>query len=177
LWTVAPDPAALRACALALGADVPVCLDNRPCRMQGIGEILTPLAALPATPLVLVNPGTPLDTGAVFRARTGAFSPPLERVPARLDAPADLATLVRAGGNDLEAPARRLLPAIGTVLDALGARPGCLAAAMSGSGATCFGLFASDETAALAAGYLGAAESGWWVAATRLRALASLTSV
>ena len=176
LWTVAPAPAALQTCALALGADVPVCLDARACRMEGIGETLTPLAALPAAPLVLVNPGLPLDTGAVFRARAGAFSPPLERVPTRLSI-ADLAALVHGGGNDLEAPARRLLPVIGDVLDALGARPGCLAAAMSGSGATCFGLFETAEAAALAAGYLGAAQPGWWIAATRLRALATPTSV
>ncbi len=167
LWRVAPEPAAIDALALALGADVPVCLDGRPCRVRGIGERITPLAALPDAPLVLVNPGVPLATRAVFAARTGGFSAALDGLPALADVDV-IAELVRAGGNDLTAPARRLLPAVGDVLSALAARPGCTAAAMSGSGATCFGLFTSAETAALAEGYLRAAQPGWWVAATRL---------
>ena len=169
LWGTALDRSALHALALALGADVPVCLDGMACRMQGIGERLTPLAALPAAPVVLVNPGVPLATAAVFRARTAPFSPVLDAALAMPADAAGLAALVRHGGNDLEAPAGALLPAIGGVLEALGARPGCLAAAMSGSGATCFGVFDRDETAALAAGYLRAAQPAWWVAATRLK--------
>ena len=168
LWNLALDRAALHALALRLGADVPVCLDGQACRMQGIGEILTPLASLPPVPLVLVNPGVPLATAAVFRARTGAFSTPLAPPSGLADAGA-VAALVARGGNDLAAPALGLLPAIATVLDALAARPGCLTAAMSGSGATCFGVFDRAETAALAAGYLKAAHPAWWVAPTRLR--------
>lgn len=167
LWQVSIDAAALGALALTLGADVPVCLDARPCRMQGIGERLTPLEHMPTVPLVLVNPGAPLATRAVFGARTGAFSAALEAGVTVSDAAA-LAELVRRGGNDLEAPARRILPVVGEVLSALAARPGCTAAAMSGSGATCFGLFASAETAALAEAFLRAAQPDWWVAATRL---------
>ncbi len=169
LWGVTLERGRLHALGLALGADLPVCLDGAPCRMQGIGETLRPLAGLAAAPVLLVNPGVPLAAAAVFRARTAAFSTPLD---AALAAPADaaaLAALVRHGGNDLEAPARALLPAIGTVLEALRGAPGCLAAAMSGSGATCFGVFDRDETAALAAGYLRAAHPAWWVAPTRLK--------
>jgi len=168
LWRVAPEPAALRALALTLGADVPVCLDGSACRMQGIGEHLTRLEPLPALPLLLVNPGAPLATKDVFRARAGAFSAPLEPLPALSDA-AVLVDLVRRGGNDLEAPARALLPEITGVLGALRAAPGCRIAAMSGSGATCFGLFDRAETAALAEGYLRAAHPGWWAAATTLQ--------
>jgi 4-diphosphocytidyl-2-C-methyl-D-erythritol kinase len=168
LWRSAGDRATLHALALTLGADLPVCLDGQACRMQGIGERLTPLAFVAPVPVVLVNPGVPLATAAVFRARTGAFSAPLEP-PAALPDAAALAAWVARGGNDLEAPARALLPAIATVLEALRARPGCLGAAMSGSGATCFGVFARDETAALAAAYLHAAHPAWWVGATRLR--------
>jgi len=169
LWGVAPEPAALHALALALGADVPVCLDGRPCRMQGIGERLTRLAALPAAPLLLVNPGLPLATKSVFGARTGGFSAPLETLPALRDGPA-LADLVRSGGNDLEPPARALLPAVAEILAALRAAPGCRVAAMSGSGATCFALFDRPEAAALAEGALRTAHPGWWAAATTLKA-------
>jgi 4-diphosphocytidyl-2-C-methyl-D-erythritol kinase len=170
LWDVRPDTKALDALALSLGADVPVCRAARPCRMQGIGEQLTFLEALPAAPLVLVNPGTPLATKAVFGARTAAFSPALDDVPPLRDTAA-LARLIATGGNDLEAPARALMPAVGSVLDALRASPGCLVAAMSGSGATCFALFDGDAAAAAAETQLRAQPS-WWTAATRLQGTA-----
>jgi len=171
LWGVEPDPAALHALALALGADVPVCLAGSACRLQGIGERLTRLETLPALPLLLVNPGRPLATRDVFGARAGAFSTPLETLPAIRDA-ATLAVLVRSGGNDLEAAARALLPVVAEILAALRAAPGCLAAAMSGSGATCFGLFDRAESAALAEAYLRTAQPAWWAAATTLRGAA-----
>ncbi|MBI3515812.1 MAG: 4-(cytidine 5'-diphospho)-2-C-methyl-D-erythritol kinase [Proteobacteria bacterium] len=78
LWGTMLERRQLHALGLALGADVPVCLNGAPCRMQGIGETLTPLAGLPAAPILLVNPGVPLATAAVFRARTAAFSTPLD---------------------------------------------------------------------------------------------------
>ena len=167
LWRVKPDRAGLDELALKLGADVPVCLDRRPCRLEGIGERLTRLETFPAAPVLLVNPGVPLATKDVFRARTGAFSPVLTPPPAPRSA-ADLAALIEEGGNDLEAPARKLLPVVGEVLAALKSAPGCQAAAMSGSGATCFGLFDRPETAALAEGFIRAAHPGWWAAATTL---------
>ena len=170
LWGVQPDAKQLDALALSLGADVPVCRAGRPCRMQGIGEQLTMLDHLPGAALVLVNPGAPLATKAVFGARTAAFSAPLDGVPPPRDVAA-LADLVRQGGNDLEAPARALAPAVGSVLDALRASRGCLVAAMSGSGATCFGLFDSDAAAAAAEAQLRA-QPAWWTAATRLQGAA-----
>ncbi|MGY6411590.1 MAG: 4-(cytidine 5'-diphospho)-2-C-methyl-D-erythritol kinase [Alkalilacustris sp.] len=156
----APDPAA----GLPLGADVPVCLAGRPTRMAGIGERLTPCPALPPVWLVLVNPGVETPTAAVFGAlerREGAPMP--ETLPAWPDAVA-LAGWLGAMRNDLEAPARALFPVVGTVLEALSAQPGCGLARMSGSGATCFGLFASAGEAAAAAQRLRADRPGWWVA-------------
>ncbi len=170
LWGVQPDAKQLDALALALGADVPVCRAGRPCRMQGIGEQLTRLDHLPGAALVLVNPGAPLATKAVFGARTAAFSAPLDGMSPPRDVAA-LAALVRAGGNDLEAPARALLPAVGAALEALRASRGCLVAAMSGSGATCFGLFDSDAAAAAAEAQLRARPT-WWTAVTRLQGAA-----
>ena len=166
LWRIAPDPAALELLALRLGADVPVCLHSRPARMAGVGEKLEPAPVLPPCWVLLVNPGVAVATAAVFRARDRAFSEPV-RLPERWpDAPAmaaDLAVLA----NDLEAPARSLCPAIGDVLATIAAQPGCLLARMSGSGATCFGLFADPAAAQRAAG--ATARAGWWVWAGPLR--------
>lgn len=161
---VLPDPAA----TAALGADVPVCLDPRPRRMAGVGEVLADVPALPPLWLVLVNPGVAVPTAAVFRGlagRTGRAMP--ARLP-RWRGVAELAAFLRMMRNDLETPAEALAPVIGRVRGALAAQPGCLLARMSGSGATVFGLFADPLGAAAAAQALRRAEPGWWVADSAL---------
>jgi len=153
------------AAVLALGADVPVCLSAGPVRMRGVGEEITPLPPLPPLHAVLVNPGRPLATPDVFRALERRDNP---AVPAELPRWPDAAALCAWLGeqrNDLELPARALVPEIDAVLAALGAAPGCGLARMSGSGATCFGLFATEAAAEAARAGLVAAHPGWWVAA------------
>ncbi len=145
---------------LALGADVPVCLAGQSCRMAGIGDQITPVA-LPAAYLVLVNPGVALSTAAVFSALARRDNAPLPQ-PDTLPDAAALADYLRLCRNDLQAPALALVPQIGDVLAALSAHEGCLLARMSGSGATCFGLFAT-QTAADAAALTLRAVAGWWV--------------
>ena len=167
LWSVTPEPDALASLALSLGADVPVCLDSASRRMQGIGDQLTPISGLPSVPIVLVNPGVPTPTGAVFKARVAAFSDPLEPPPNGFDA-ASLAAFVVEGGNDLAPPARKLVPVIDSVLAGINHQPGCRAAAMSGSGATCFGLFETPAAAKAAAGVIKAAQPDWWAVASHL---------
>jgi 4-diphosphocytidyl-2-C-methyl-D-erythritol kinase len=155
LWGVA-IPEGLGA---VLGADVPVCLDPRPRRMRGIGEMLSSAPDFPACGIALVNPGLGLPTAAVFRARKAGFSAPAALPAAWADLAAmagDLAAL----DNDLQAPAIALCPSIGVVLAALREQPGCRLARMSGSGATCFGLFDSPALAEAAAAAL--ARPGWW---------------
>lgn len=145
--------------AEALGADVPVCLVSRPARMQGVGEVLLPAPDLPRFGMVLVNPGLPVATPAVFAARTGGIS----AAAVLPEAWADVQTMAHdlaALRNDLEAPAIGLCPVIGEVLAAINGLPGCLLARMSGSGATCFGLFATAEAARAAAAIL--IRPGWW---------------
>jgi 4-diphosphocytidyl-2-C-methyl-D-erythritol kinase len=159
LWRLDLAAADLAALALRLGADVPVCLAGRPARMTGVGEILLSAPALPACGLVLLNPGVPVATADVFRARAGAFSPPLD-LPAAWPDVAAMAAGLAALGNDLEPPALALQPAIAEALAALRALPGCLLARMSGSGATCFGLFPGAPAAALASA--GLHRAGWW---------------
>ena len=156
LWGVAPAGPDL---ALALGADVPVCLAGRATRMGGIGDALAPAPHLPPCGLALVNPGVGVATPAVFRARSGSFSPPLDLPAGWPDAASMAADLARLG-NDLEAPARAVEPAIGGVLAALRSLPATLLARMSGSGATCFALFATPAAARDAASRL--TRPGWW---------------
>lgn len=166
LWRITPDPTALELLARRLGADVPVCLRCRPARMGGTGEKLEQAPALPSCQVLLVNPGIAVPTAAVFRARAGAFSAPAYLPAAWTDASAMAADLAPLA-NDLEAPARDLCPAIGDVLASIAAQPGCLLARMSGSGATCFGLFADPAAARHAAE--ATARAGWWVWAGALR--------
>ena len=156
LWNVDPGAQRLAEIAASLGADVPVCLRSQPMRMRGIGEVLSPVPDLPDLGIVLVNPGVAISTPAVFRARTGDFSP-----PAVLADGHGLVAALQTLHNDLQAPALQLAPVIGDVLTALAADPTCLLARMSGSGATCFGLYPSPRAAGSAAARLQ--RDGWWV--------------
>ncbi len=160
LWGVTPAAEAMRALALRLGADVPVCLAGCPARMGGVGDVLSPAPNLPAFGLVLVNPGVAVSTPEVFRARSGGFSGPAA-LPSGWPNAVAMARDLAALGNDLEPPAVTLCPAIGAVLAVLRSTPGCLLARMSGSGATCFGVFADAVAAAAAAEVLR--RPGWWV--------------
>jgi 4-diphosphocytidyl-2-C-methyl-D-erythritol kinase len=167
LWDVRLNDAELHALALDLGADVPVCLAGKAVFMGGIGEDLAPAPPLPPAWLLLVNPGTPVPTPAVFRRRHGPFS----AAGRFAEAPADvraLAELLAGRGNDLTAPAIEIEPAIAGVLAELAALPGTLLTRMSGSGATCFALFADSAAAVRAALALGQAHPGWWVKAASL---------
>jgi 4-diphosphocytidyl-2-C-methyl-D-erythritol kinase len=140
--------------AASLGADVPACLLSRTARGEGRGDEVTPIAAphLAGTPVLLVNPRVPLSTAAAFRAWDGVDRGPLDRW--------------EDGRNDLEAPAIALVPEIAMVLDALRGAP---VARMSGSGATCFGLYDSEAERDAAAAAIAASFPGWWMLQTRLR--------
>ena len=166
LWGLHLQPEALRPLAVGLGADVPVCLHSRTARMSGIGERLEPGPALPPCGIVLVNPGLAVATGDVFRARRGSWSAPAVLPDRWIDAAAMAADL-RNLHNDLEAAAAAVCPSIGDVLSALAAAPGCLLARMSGSGATCFGLFPDSVSARLALGSLQRPD--WWCWSGSLR--------
>jgi 4-diphosphocytidyl-2-C-methyl-D-erythritol kinase len=161
----------LHAAARATGADVPVCLDPRPRVMRGIGEILSPPLKLPRLPAVLVNPGVALPTKAVFAAwRPPATGPVSHDVAAlaKLTSAGELVQLLATQANDLEAPAVTLQPVIGDVLAALRGLAECSLARMSGSGATCFGLFTTAAEASKAADLLRNKHPAWWVQPTML---------
>jgi 4-diphosphocytidyl-2-C-methyl-D-erythritol kinase len=164
------DDLRLMEAARATGADVPVCLDPHPRMMRGIGDVLSPPLALPALAAVMVNPGVPVPTKDVF-ARLG-LAPGERRGEASAIDPGGLKdrdallAYLEAQPNDLEAPAVALQPVIADVLAALAGQGGCLLARMSGSGATCFGLFETDVAAQSAAHALASAYPAWWVAPT-----------
>ena len=157
--------------AARLGADVTVCLEQRPALMWSIGERVVPIAPLPPCWDVLANPGVPLSTAAVFRTlgapalHTPAKPPALPDPYLSLEA---LVTAMRCRGNDLQATSIGLCPPIAGVLAILRATPGCLHAAQSGSGPTCFGLFATRAEARSAAARLTASNPDWWLAAASL---------
>jgi 4-diphosphocytidyl-2-C-methyl-D-erythritol kinase len=161
LWGLPlPDAATV----LALGADVPVCLSGNPLRMQGVGEVLTPLPPLPHAHLVLVNPGVAIPTPTVFRALANKINPALPDVPRFANLP-DFAAWLTKQRNDLETPAVALAPQIAVAKTALAAQAGCHLARMSGSGATCFGMFATAEQAEAAVQIVTRAQPRWWVQA------------
>lgn len=159
------DDAMLEAAARATGADVSVCIDSRPRMMRGAGEILGSPLALPTLAAVLVNPGVGVPTKNVFAALGVTHTAPDEGGvdPQGLTDPQTLLDYLAANPNDLEAPALKVAPVVGDVLAALANAEGCRLARMSGSGATCFGLFADETQAHAAAVRLGAATPGWWV--------------
>ena len=147
-WGLGLGEAEMLAFARRLGADVPACLVSRPVRGTGRGDILEPaVGKYSGMPLLLVNPGVPLSTALVFQRWRGHAT----------------------GGNDLEPAAIELVPVIGEVLERLRTRAGVRLARMSGSGATCFGLFDSERARDSAAAEIGRLQPGWWRLASRLR--------
>lgn len=170
------DDPRLQEVALATGADVPVCLFSRACDMTGVGEQLLPLA-LPSMPCVMVNPRVPVATKDVFKElglRNGEL---LVGATDVLEAPAwpeqggsiaDWVDVLETVANDLEAPALRIEPVIGDVLEALRDSAGVKLARMSGSGATCFAIYGAAAEANAAAENIRRDHPGWWVHAGTL---------
>jgi 4-diphosphocytidyl-2-C-methyl-D-erythritol kinase len=152
----------LEALGLQLGADVPVCLRAAPTLIAGVGEVLEAVDNLPPFALVLVNPRVEVPTAQVFKAltvRSGAQAPPRRA----LKSTRDLAMYLDGTMNDLAAPAKTIAPVVMNVENVLTTTEGCLTARMSGSGATCFGLYETTAAAEAAAKTIAAAHPEWWV--------------
>lgn len=152
-----------------LGADLPMCLQPQPWRARGIGDRLSPLILARDLPAVLVWPGRPAATPAVFAVRSGGFGAPVPEAALRLLRSDPITALARLR-NDLDAAAMTVEPAIGRALRALEWFPACRLARMSGSGSALFGLFDRVGDAESAAERLRRSEPGWWVRATVIRA-------
>ncbi len=167
--------AALDEIAARLGSDVTVCLASRPALISGRGEIVRPVAGFPPCGLVLANPRVPLSTASVY----AALDAPALAAQGESTAPPDfrgdfeaLLAYALARGNDLEAAAARLAPVVSDVLAALSGLQGVRLARLSGSGPTCFALFASEDHAHRAAATLTETHPDWWVVASSLGASA-----
>jgi 4-diphosphocytidyl-2-C-methyl-D-erythritol kinase len=167
------DDATLAELARKLGSDVSVCLNSRPALIFGRGEIVEPVAGFPSCAVLLANPGLPLATEAVYAALSArALAAPGRAHAKTLDFNGDFEALLAyivPRGNDLEAPAVRLVPEIREVLAALSALDGVRLARLSGSGPTCFALFADKDDAAREGARLAAQFPDWWIAAATLR--------
>ncbi len=168
LWSLGRSEDDLVELARTLGSDVPACVLARPCWMEGRGEQVFATPPLPPLEVILVNPGVLLPTAGVFaslnaRTGTGAMEP-----PGRIETVWDIVAYLEDSGNDLEAPATLFQPVIDEVLDALHHEPACVFAQMSGSGATCFGLFDGREFAHGAAERIALDHPDWWVRSTRI---------
>jgi 4-diphosphocytidyl-2-C-methyl-D-erythritol kinase len=167
LWDLSVPDAELAAIAAGLGSDVPVCLAHKASWMAGRGERVTVAQDVPHVAAVLVNPRVAVPTGPVFKAlktRRGVGAVAHE---VRARDVTGLVTYLKLTSNDLQAPALEIAPVIGEVLSELSRMPGCLLWRMSGSGATCFGLFEDDDAAAMAGIALERSHPKWWVSATR----------
>lgn len=169
---LAPDDPRVVEAAAENGADIPVCLGATARMMSGVGEILGPPLALPPLPALIVNPGVPLETKAVFKRMNLApgwhNSASAHPVFAGGQSADEVYALLKRGRNDMEDAACVLAPVVSDVLAVLAAAPGCRLARMSGSGATCFALFTDCKHAGRAKTAIHQAHPGWWVKSTML---------
>ncbi len=161
-WGISRQSAYLPALMATLGADVPVCLNCEPARLRGIGDIFDPVPPMPEIPVVLVHPGKACPTAQVFSRYSGDFHDP-GPLPETLDNVAELAAFLQQKDNDLYDAARKIVPDIENAQRVIDAQGGCRLARMSGSGATCFGLFESEKQARDAAGTIAFENPDWWV--------------
>ncbi len=167
LWeTGSADGPDIGLLAARLGSDIPVCLASVTAWMEGRGERVTRLPPLPQAHLVLINPGFGVATAEVFRRLDSRKGRPASIPPGPFASADDLAHYLKTMGNDLEAPALSIAPGIGAVLDAL-THAGSALARMSGSGATCFGLFKTAAARDAAARSIARAEKAWWVRSSK----------
>ncbi|MDX2073664.1 MAG: 4-(cytidine 5'-diphospho)-2-C-methyl-D-erythritol kinase [Alphaproteobacteria bacterium] len=153
--------------AATLGSDVPACMEMTPLWMEETGHRITPLAVPFDVPVLLVNPGVEVSTQAVYQQFLPPYAEPIT-LPGQFPTLESLVSFLQRTHNMLEKPATRLAPAIRTALYDMTMLQGCLLARMSGSGATCFGVFATEEACIAAANTLSGLHPNWWIRATRL---------
>jgi 4-diphosphocytidyl-2-C-methyl-D-erythritol kinase len=166
VWNAGKDASALCEIAATLGSDIPVCVPSAASFMEGRGEILRAPQSMPRIPMLLANPGLAVPTREVFASLKERSGVEMALPYGRFGDTADLLRFLDTTRNDLEAPAVALQPVIAEVLAAIRALPGALLVRMSGSGATCFGIFADDNACIRAAEVLRKSAPGWWVAPT-----------
>ena len=168
LWKFRVLAEEIQRIAEELGSDVPVCVEGKSAWMEGRGEKVTAVSALPSMAMVLANPGATVSTAEVFRGLKSRRGTGAVDHAVSLKNPKQLVDFLRTTGNDLETPARAIAPAIGEVLDEISRMPGVELWRMSGSGATCFGLFEDARSAEMARIALSHSHPQWWVQVTKI---------
>ncbi|SFT65371.1 4-diphosphocytidyl-2-C-methyl-D-erythritol kinase [Pseudovibrio denitrificans] len=168
LWGTSPAPTDLARLSLSLGADVPMCLEEKPARIRGIGEIIEPVTDFPSGAIVLVNPMIEISTPTIFRALEKKDNAPLPEMPEEFESMKALASWLKSCRNDLQKPAISQASEISEVLDLLASQPDTLLARMSGSGATCFALCETLKDAQSIATHLQDLHSDWWIRAAEV---------
>ncbi len=168
LWGASPSPSDLSKLSLNLGADVPMCLEEKPARIRSIGEVIEPVNEFPTGAMVLVNPMIEISTPAIFKALEKKDNSPLPEMPAEFENMKALANWLKTCRNDLQKPAISQAAEISEVLDLLASQPETLLARMSGSGATCFALCETLEAAQKIAAHLHEIRSNWWIKTARI---------
>ena len=163
-----PSKAALLDMALSLGADVPICLFSETAIMRGIGEDITPIVGAPKFAALLVNPNKAVSTAAIFNAFDARLQGGGVTKDLAHDSEASVIDMALAGRNDLQDIAVDIVPDIARVLEVIGAQDGVTLARMSGSGASCFGLFESYAKAQQAQAVIARDHPSWWCEATWL---------
>ncbi|SFR32136.1 4-diphosphocytidyl-2-C-methyl-D-erythritol kinase [Litoreibacter janthinus] len=172
LWNLPEPPLSQDFCARIsrIGADVPVCVFSRTTRMSGIGERLEFLTHLPMLHAVLVNPRVAVSTQAVFKTVTNKSNPAMGELPSFFSGQASFISWLSQNRNDMQSAAMSLEPAISDTLNAISSSHACQLARMSGSGATCFGIYPDAGAAENAASQISGKHSDWWVQSCTLGA-------
>ncbi len=164
LWKTGLVDGDLATLGLKLGADIPVCILSKAARMSGVGESVSKVESLPPLGVLLINPGIPISTLKVFKMHRGSFSQRVELQP--IEDTEVLYEFLAHQRNDLQDLAIQIVPGIKEVLDILSAETGCRLVRLSGSGATCFGLFDNETLAKDAGRSISGNYPNWWVQPT-----------
>lgn len=158
------SPSQLYKIGARIGADVPACILDRTCFAQGIGETLSAVNEFPELNVLLVNPLTPVSTAEIFKMGFKEYSKPM-KADLSFRTTQSLVDFLEGTKNDLEENAKKIAPEINDVLADISAQNGCLLSRMSGSGATCFGIFDTKDNMLRAKEIISIQNPGWWVAA------------
>lgn len=162
LWNISWSDEERQKLLLSLGADVPVCYHEKPCRFEGIGEIVSPIPALPHFSLLLVWPDTHTSTKDVFEKRAGTYRNARVDIPASFADVQKLVSFLQTTSNDLQEAAEEISPSIRAARIFLEMKAGCLLARMSGSGSCVFGIFEDRALCAEAQAQIHAKFPAWW---------------
>lgn len=166
LWQTGLGPAELADIGIRFGSDIPMCLRSSALRSTDAADRTEPWSNAPPLPLVLVWPARPVSTGSVFAALRSTANPPMPDVDlAELDRLDRVVDFLRRTRNDMTGAAIAIEPAVADALQALESQPACMLSRMSGSGSTCFGIFADISQAEAAAAEISRRQGDWWVQA------------